>query len=171
MQFAMFKARHKADSQTLRVLHPKFIKDGNYPAALLCLDPVFISTLPTQGAPTVDPTPTLSLHLAYFELLDRLRREDCLDTGSIRQKVFAFQPCQDDRVFIPANSFLHAIFLPEPDTVHEGGGRVVTHEDLRRALNREIPKFIYERAKVQNNAYWNRLGAAPCLMVITKGEC
>ena len=167
----MFKARHKADFQTLRALHPKFIKEENYSAALLCLDRVFVSTLPAQGALTADPGPELSLHLAYFELLDRLRREDCLDTGSIRQKVCAFQPRQDDRYFIPANSFLHVVFLSKPDTVPENGGCIVTHEELRGAFDREIPVFIHDRAKQQHNAYRRRLGATPCLTFVTRGEC
>jgi len=168
----MFKARHKDEFQTLRVLHPKFIKEGNYSAALLCLDRVFASTLPTtQGALTADPGPELSLHLGYFELLDRLRREDCLDTGSIRQKVFAFQPRQDDRFFIPTNTFLHTVFLSKPDTVREDGGFVVAHEELRRALDHEIPVFIHDRAKEQHNAYRRRLGTAPCLTYMIRGEC
>lgn len=168
----MFKARHKDEFQTLRVLHPKFVKEGNYSAALLCLDRVFASTLPaTQGALTADPGPDLSLHLTYFELLDRLRREDCLDTKSICRKVFAFQPRQDDRFFIPTNSFLHTVFLSKPDTVREDGGFVVAHEELRRTLDHEIPVFIHDRAKEQHSAYRRRLGAAPCLTYMTRGEC
>ena len=168
----MFKARHNADFETLRVLHSKFIKDENYSAALLCLDPIFTSTFPPpQGAPKVDPGPELPLHLTYFELLDRLRREDCLDTGSIRQKVFALQPRPDDRFFIPAKSLLHAVFLPKQDTVHEKDGCIVTHEELRRVLDREIPLYIYNRAKQQHNAYRRRLGATPCLTKVARGEC
>jgi len=167
----MFRARHNADFKTLRVLHPKFIGVGNYSAALLCLDPAFIPALPLHGTPAVDPGPELSFHFAYFELLDRLRREDRLDVGSIRQKVFAFQRREDDRFFIPANSFLHSFFRPKPDTVREEGGCVVTHEELRRVLDREIPDYIRLRAKQQNDAYRRRLGAAPCLTMMTRGEC
>ena len=167
----MFKARYETDSKTLRVLHPKFIRAKNYPAALMCLDSAFASTLPSQGAPPTDPGPDLRLHFAYFELLDRLRREDSLDTGSIRQKVFAFQPREDDRFFVPANSFLHTIFLSRPDAMQEKGGCVVTQEELTRILDREIPEYIRLRAKQQNNAYRKRLGATPCLTMATKGEC
>lgn len=167
----MFRARHRADSKILRVLHPKFVKAKNYPAALMCLDSAFASTLPLQGAPPADPGPDLRLHFAYFELLDRLRREDSLNTGSIRQKVFAFQPREDDRFFVPANSFLYMTFLSRPDTMQEKGGCVVTHEELRRTLGREIPEYIRLRAKEQNNAYRRRLGATPCLTMVTKGEC
>jgi hypothetical protein len=167
----MFRARDKADFKTLRALHPKFIRVENYSAALLCLDPTFTSILPLQGAPTDDPEPELSFHFAYFELLDRLRHEDSLGAGSLRQKVFAFQPRQDDRFFIPANSFLHAIFLPKPDIVREKDGCVVTHEELRRVLDRGIPDYICLRAKQQHNAYRRRLGAAPCLTIVTGGEC
>ena len=167
----MFKARYKADFKTLRILHPKFVGAENYSSALLCLDPIFTSTLPTQGAPIADHGPDLSFHLAYFELLDRLRREYSLDADSVRQKVFAFQPREDDRFFIPANSFLHVVFMPKTDTVQEKGGCVVTHEELRRVLDREIPDYIRLRAKQQNNAYRRRLGAAPCLTAVTRGDC
>ena len=168
----MFRARYKADFNTLRVLHPKFTRAKNYSAALMCLDSAFTSTLPRQGAPTTgDPGPELLLHFAYFELLDRLRREDSLDAGSIRQMVFAFQPRQDDRFFIPANSLLHAVFLPRSDTVQEKGGCVVTHEELRRVLDHEILEYTRLRAKQQNNAYRRRLGAAPCLTMVMKGDC
>ena len=167
----MFFARREARSNTLRFLHPKFIGVENYSAALLCLDPVFLSTLPQQGSPTSDTEPDLSFHLAYFELLDRLRREDRLDAGSVRQKVFAFQPREDDRFFIPAKSFLHAVFVLELVTVQEQDGCVVTHEELRRALDRVIPDYIRLRAKQQHNAIFRRLGAAPCLTMVARGEC
>jgi len=166
----MFRARYKSDFKTLRDLYPKFVGVEDHSAALLCLDSAFNSTLPLQGTPTVDPGPELSFHFTYFELLDRLRREDRLDTGSIRQKVFAFQPRQDDRFFIPANSFLHAFFPPRPD-VQEMGGFVVTHEELRRVLDRKIPEYIHVRAKQQHNVYRRRVGAAPCLAMVVRGEC
>lgn len=172
MQFAMFKGRHKADFQTLRALYPKFIKDEHWSAVLLCLDPIFASTLPAKGVPTVaDPGPDLSLHLTYFELLDRLRREDCLDTDSIRQRVFAFQPRKDDRFFIPKNSFLHEVFLPNPDAAQERDDCIVTHEELRRALEEKISVFIHDRAKWQHNVYRRRLGTIPCTTYLTRGEC
>jgi len=170
-QIAMFRARHTADFKTLRDLYPKFLRANNHSAALMCLDSTFTSTLPRKGVPTTDSSPELLLHFTYFELLDRLRREDCLDTGSIRQKVFAFQPREDDRVFIPANSFLHAIFISKPDTTQEKGGCVVAHEELRRILGREIPEYARLRAKQQNNAYRKRLGAPPCLTMVAKGNC
>ena len=167
----MFKARHEARFKTLRFLHPKFIEVENYSAALLCLDSIFPSTLPQQGAPTVDMEPDLSFHFTYFELLDRLRREDRLDAGSVRQRVFAFQPCQDDRFFIPANSFLHTVFVRGLVTMQEEDGCIVTHEELRGVLDREIPDYIRFRAKQQHNAIFRRLGAAPCLTTVARGDC
>lgn len=167
----MFRARHEADFKALRVLHLKFIRAKNYSAALLCLDLIFSSTLPLQGSPTADPEPDFPFYFAYFELLDRLRREDLLDAGSFRQKVFAFQQCQDDRFFIPADSFLHTALVPKPVTLEEKDGCLFTHEELRRALDHLIPDYIHLRAKQQHNAYRNRLGAAPCLMMVARGEC
>lgn len=167
----MFRARHETDFKTLRLLHLKFIEAENYSAALLCLDPIFASTLPPHGSLTVDLELDLSFHFTYFELLDRLRREDRLEAGSVRQKVFAFQPHQDDRFSIPANSFLHGVFIPDPDTAQEKGDCVVTHEELRRTLDREVPKYINLRAKKQNNAYHGRLGVVPCLTMVARGEC
>jgi hypothetical protein len=168
----MFKARYRSDFKTLRLLQPKFIEVGNYSAALLCLDLAFVPSLqvPPPGTSTVDYGPELSLHLAYFELLVRLKREDCLDAGSIRQKVFAFQPCQDDRFFVPANSFLYLV-SPKLDGVQEKDGCIVTHEELRRTLDREIPDYIHFRAKQQNNTYRRRLGAIPCLRMVVNGDC
>jgi hypothetical protein len=157
----MFRARHKSDFKTLRVLHLEFTELENHSAALLCLDPVFTSTLLPHGASTADPGPEISFHPAYFELLDRLRREDHLDAGSVRQKVFAFQPRRDDRFFIPANSFLHAVFLLKPDTVQVKEGCIVTHEWLRRVLDHEILEYIRLREKQQRDAYRRWLGAAP----------
>jgi len=119
----------------------------------------------------VDHGPDLSFHFAYFELLDRLRREYSLDADSVRQKVFAFQPRQDDRFFVPANSFLHAAFMSKADIVQEKGGCVVTHEELRRVLDHRITDYIRFRGKQQNDAYRRRLGAAPCLAMTTKGDC
>lgn len=165
----MFRARYRGDLNTLRFLQPKFIEVGNYAAALLCLDPAFLPSLPPPGTSTVDYGAGLSLHLAYFELLVRLKREDCLEAGSMRQKVFAFQPCQDDRFFVPANSLLYPA-LPL-DGVQEKDGCIVTHEELRRTLDCEIPEYIGRRAKQQNNTYRKRLGAIPCLRMVVNGEC
>ena len=170
-QIAMFRARHKGDFKTLHFLYPRFTRAENYPAALLCLDPTFISTLPLQNSTTVDHGPELLLHFAYFQLLDRLRREDHLDPGSMRQKVFAFQSREDDRFFIPANSLLHTVFAPRPETTREHGGCIVTHEELRRVLDREVPEYIHLRAKQQNNAYRRKLGSYPCMTMVTRGEC
>ena len=167
----MFRARHEGDFKTLHFLHPRFTQAENYPAALLCLDPTFISTLPLQNTTAVDHGPELLLHFAYFELLDRLRREDRLHPGSMRQKVFAFQSRGDDRFFIPANSFLHAGFSSRPETGQEQGGCVVTHEELRRVLDRVVPEYIHLRAKQQNSAYRRRLGSYPCMTMVTRGEC
>lgn len=171
MQITMFRARHKADLKTLRDLHLKFVEVENYPAALLCIDPVFSSTLPAYGAPLADPGPEISFHSAYFELLDRLRREDSLDVGSFRQRVLALQPRQDDRFFIPVNSFLHAALVLKSDTLQEKGGCVVTHEGLRRVVSREVRDYIRLRAKQQHNAYRRRLGATPCLTMLAGGGC
>ena len=167
----MFKARHDEDFKTLCVLHPQFIRAKNYPAALLCLDLAFNSTLPSQDGATVDPGPELPLHLTYFELLDLLRREDSLDPGSMRQKVFAFQPREDDRFSVPENGFLHRIFATRLGIVQENGGCVIAHEELRRALNFEISEYIRVRARQQHNAYRRKLGADPCMGMVTKGEC
>ena len=167
----MFRARHKADFKTLRVLHLKFIGVKNYPAALLCLDPIFTSTLPLQGTPTVDLEPDLSFHFAYFDLLDRLKCEDRLDVGSVRQKVFAFQPREDDRFFVAANSFLYAALILKPDTMQVKGGCIVTHEELRHVVDLKILDYIHLRAEQQHGAYRGRLGATPCLTMVATGEC
>jgi len=137
----------------------------------MCLDPIFTPTLPPQGASVVNHGPDLSFHFAYFELLDHLRREYSLDADSVRQKVFAFQKRPDDRFFIPANTFLHAGFVSKTDIVQEKGGCVVTHEELRRVLDYKIPDYVRLRGKQQNDAYRRRLGAAPCLTMITRGDC
>jgi hypothetical protein len=167
----MFRARHKGDFKTLHSLYPYFIQAGNYPAALLSFDPTFISTLPPHGSVITNPGPELSLHLAYFKLLDRLRREDHLDPGSMRQKVFAFQSREDDRFFIPTNSFLYTVFGSRADASQEKEGCVVTHEELKRALDREIPEYIRVRAREQHNAYRRRLSTDPCMTMMMRGEC
>ena len=167
----MFRARHEDDFKTLQFLHPRFTQAENCAAALLCLDPTFFSTLPPQGTATVDHGPNLLLHFTYFELLDRLRREDLLDPGSMRQKVFAFQSHEDGKFFIPANSFLHTVVEPGPETAQEQGGLVITHEELGRVLDREIPEYIRLRAKQQHAAYCRRLGSHPCMGVVIRGEC
>ena len=171
-QIAMFKARHDKDFKTLCFLHPQFVQTRDYPAALLCLDLAFDSTLPSQSNPRVDPGPELPLHFAYFGLLDLLRREDSLATGSMRQKVFAFQPREDDRFFVPENVFLwHKIFATRPGIAQESGGCVVAHEELRRVLHHEIPEYIGIRAKQQHDACRRKLGTDPCMVMVTRGEC
>ena len=166
----MFRARLDSDFNTLRSLHSHFIQTENHPAALLCLDPTFMSTLPQQGILTADPGPELSLHFSYFELLDRLRREGSLNPGSMRQKVFAFQSRESDRFFVPINCFLYAVFAPRQETVQEKDGCVVAHEELRRVLELEISDYIHLRAKNQHRAYRRRLATDPCLAFVARGE-
>ena len=167
----MFRARHDEDFQTLRFLHSQFVQTKNYPAALLCLDLAFDSTLPSQGDAMIDPGPELSLHFAYFELLDLLRQEDSLDPGSMRQKVFAFRPHEDGRFFIPEKGFLYKVFATRPGIVQENGGCVVDHEELKRVLDHEIPEYIRFRAQQQHNTCCRKLGADPCILMVTRGEC
>ena len=167
----MFRARHKDDRKTLHSLHPRFTQAENSPAALLCLDPTFVSTLPLPGTAAVDPGPELILHFAYFELLDGLRREGRLDPGSVRQKVFAYQSREDGRFFIPASSFLYAALTPRPETAQVEGGYVITHEELGRVLDHEIPGYIHLRAKQQHDAYRRKLGINTCMTMVTRGGC
>ena len=94
-----------------------------------------------------------------------------MDPGSIRQKIFAFQSCEDDRFFVPTHSYLHMVFTPRSDTVQERGGCVVTYEELKRTLDHEISGYIHLRATQQHNAYRWRLNANPCLIMVTRGEC
>ena len=167
----MFGARYRDDFKTLRLLHPRFIQTENYPAALLCLDSTFASTLPQRGTNIVNPEPDLSLHFSYFELLNRLRREDQLDPGSVRQRIFAFQSREGDRFFIPTNSYLHVVLAPRSETLREKGGCVVTHEELKRTLDNEIHQYIHLRAKQQYHAYHRKFTFDPCMAMAAGGEC
>jgi hypothetical protein len=90
----------------------------------------------------------------------------------MRQTIFAFQSRpEDDRFFIPTNSYLYMIFARKSDTVQENGGCIVTHEELKRTLNHEITEYIFLRAKQQHNACRRRLVFDPCMTMVTRGVC
>jgi hypothetical protein len=61
---------------------------------------------------------------------------------------------------------LHTVFAQQGQ-----GGCVVTHEELRRVLDREVPKYTYLRAKRQHEAYCWKLGGIPCMAMVTWGGC
>lgn len=169
----MFRARYGGDFESLHSLYPLFIQAENYPAALLCLDPTFSSTLPLRGTTTADPGPVLFLNLAYFKLLDLMRRGDHLNShpDSMCRKIFAFQSRENDRFFIPRNNYLYMVLSPRSETVQDKGGCVVTHEELKGTLDREISGYIHRRATEQYKAYRRRLDTIPCMTMVTRGEC
>ena len=89
----------------------------------------------------------------------------------MRQKIFAFQPREDDRFFVPTDSYLYKVFTSGSETLRGEKGYVVTHEELKHTLDREIPEYIRLRAREQQKAYRRRLRFDPCMEMLTGSEC
>ena len=168
----MFKAIQRADCTSLRALSKTFIEAGDDPAALLCLDHVFSSSLVLQGLPLVNIQASLSLYLNYIRLLNKLRRDESLTEGSNHQRLFGFQILGEDRYLVPECTLLHEELTNQLGSSKKGvDGYKCGYDELRWGIIRLISRRIYDRTKAQNGACWDVHGFSPCLRLVVQKKC
>lgn len=172
IQLAMFEAIQRVDHASLCVLAKTFIKAGNDPAALLCLDHVFSSPPRLGGLSHADIHALLSLYLQYLRLLGRFYRDDSLAEGSKHQRLFGFHVLGEDRYFAPKDTLVHEILTRQSRTNEESAeGYACTHNDITWGIVQLISSRIVERTEFLNNACRDVRGFSPCLPFMVRGQC
>ena len=172
LQLAMFEAIQNGDQTSLRILAKVFIETGNDPAALMCLDDILSTPPKLRHLSLLDIHASLSLHLVYIRLLDRLWRDDSLAEGSKHQRLFGFQVLGEDRYLVPKHALIHGILANQIIGSEENiDGHTCTYDELSGA----IMEFIYSRtedcASLENSACRDAHGFSPCLALIVRGQC
>ena len=168
----MFKAIQRASRVSLRTLARAFIGMGNDPAALLCLDHFFSSSLRLQNLPLAEVEASLSLYLDYISLLNKFWQDESLAQGSSHQKLFGFQVLGDNHYLVRRHTVLH-----EKLTDGSGSGRksMVGYEcgydELRRGIIQLISGRISDHTEIQNEACCDVSGFSPCLSLLFEGKC
>ena len=174
LQLAMFEAIQNGDQTNLRTLAKVFIENGNDTAALMCLDDILSTPPKLRHLSLVDIHASLSLHLVYIRLLDRLWRDDSLAEGSKHQRLFGFQVLGEDRYLVPKHTLIHGILANQiigSESEESTDGHTCTYDELSGA----IMEFIYRRtedcASLENSACRDAHGFSPCLALIVRGQC
>jgi len=168
----MFEAIRDTDHSRLRALGKTFIKVGNDPVALLCLDHVFLSPPKLQQLSLVDIRAWLSSYLDYIRLLDRLRRDDSLAEGSKLQRLFGYQVLGEDRYLVPKHTLIYKTLTEQSGSSEENAdGYACAHGELSWTITQVISNRIYDRTDGQNGACRDVHGFAPCLALIVRGQC
>jgi len=168
----MFEAIQRANRASLCTIAKTFIKTGNDPAALLCLDHVFSFPLKLRNLPLVEVQASLSLYLDYIHLLDKFWHDESLAQGSNHQKLFGFQVLGDDHYLVPRYTILHEKLT---DASGSGGksmdGYGCGHDELSLAIVELIKNRISDRTETQNKACYDVRGFSPCLSSLVDGVC
>ena len=172
LQLAMFRAIRHADHTSLRTLAKGFIRTGNAPAALLCLDHVFSSPLRLQNLPLVEVRASLSLFLDYVRLLNKFYNDKSMDKGSDRQKLFGFLVLGENRYLAPKRTLLYQklTIRPTPSGKTTDGYRC-DHDELSRGIAQLISNRIYVRTDLQNGACRDAHGFSPCSRLLVQKKC
>jgi len=168
----MFKAIRHADRTRLRTLAKTFIRMGNDPAALLCLDHVFLSPLKLQNLPLDEIQASLSPYLDYIRLLNKFCIDKSLTEGSNHQRLFGFHPLGENRCLVPKHSPLHAKLTNRSTSSGKSvDGYRCNYDELSRGIVQLISSRIYARTEAQNDACRDVHGFSPCLYLLVQNKC
>ena len=168
----MFKAIKRTDRASLRALAKTFIKQGDNPAALLCLDNFFSSPLKLQNLSLDRVEASLSLYFDYVNLLDKLRPNVSLAQGSARQRLFGFQVLGSNRYLVPEYSSLYNKLANQSGSSKKSAdGHICGSDELGRSITHFISSRAVNRTKSQDATCRNVHGFSPCLQLFVQGEC
>ena len=168
----MFKAIQNTDRTGLRQLARVFVRTGNAPAALLCLDHLFSSPLRLRNLSLAEVQASLSLYLDYIRLLNRFRSDESLAEGSNRQRSFGFQALGGNRYLVPEHTLLYGKLTNRSDSAGKStDGYRCEYDEIRLGIIQLISSRIDDHTKIQNNTCRNIHGFSPCLGLLVQGEC
>ena len=168
----MFKAIQHTDRTSLCKLAKTFIRMGNAPAALLCLDHVFSSPLRLRNLSLAEVQASLSLYLDYIRLLNRFRSDESLAEGSNRQRSFGFQALGGNRYLVPEHTLLYGKLTNRSDSAGKNAdGYRCEYDEIRQGIIQLITSRIDDRTKIQNDACRNVHGFSPCLGLLVQRKC
>ena len=168
----MFKAIRTSDHTSLRTFAKAFIKKGNDPAALLCLDHFFSIPLKLRNHPMDEVHASLCLYLDYILLLNKLRQKESLAEGSARRRLFGFQMLGTNRYLVPEHTPLYKkVVNGSLSGKKSANGYTCSYNELSRSITDVIVTRISQRTKVQNATCRDVHGFSPCLQSLFKREC
>lgn len=168
----MFKAIERGNHASLRMLAKTFIRTGNDPAALLCLDHVFSSPLKLSNLSFVEIQASLSLFLDYIRLLNKFRSDKSLTEGSNHQRVFGFQILGENRYLAPKRTLLYEKLTNRSSLGGNGvDGYRCGYDELRRVIIQFTSTRIHDRTEAQDGACRDVHGFSPCLYLLIQRKC
>ena len=168
----MFEAIKRADRTSLRTFATTFLRTGNGPAALLCMDHVFSSRLKLRNVPLVEVQASLSSYLDYIRLLNKFWHDKSLAQDSNHQRLFGFQVLGDNCYLAPRHTILHEILANGSGSGRMGvNGYECDYVDLSWGVVQLIRSRIHDRTEIQNQACRDVHGFSPCLSLLIEKEC
>ena len=168
----MFKAIQHADRASLCTLAKTFVRTGNDPAALLCLDHAFSSPLRLRGLALVEVQASLSLYLDYVRLLNKFCDVKSLTKDSTQQRLFGFLVLEEHRYLVPKHTLLYEKLTNRSTSSGKSTeGYSCDYDDLSRSIVQLISSRIRSRTWDQNSACCDVHGFSPCLYLLIQKRC
>ena len=168
----MFEAIKRVDRASLRAFAKTFLRTGNDPAALLCMDHVFSSSFKLRNLPLIEVQASLSFYLDYIRLLSKFRNDKSLAQDSSHQRLFGFQVLGDSRYLVPRHTLLYEILANGPGSGRTGvDGYECDHDELSCGVVQLIGSRIHDRTEIQDQACRDVHGFSPCLYLLIEKEC
>jgi hypothetical protein len=160
----MFQAIIARDAKQLQQLGFKFY-DDNKPAALLCLDQIFIAPPLIQGATIQETISSLEMFYAYTRLVHDIagHADPCNDRPV--QKLFAFEVSREDVFSIHPGTFLYGEVADQQALFFRGadGKRLVSRRDLSRVLKHSLGERLRSRVMQENEICRRAKVFSPCI--------
>lgn len=173
----MFQAIVSGNLGHLEQLGLRFYQEHNKPAALLCLDHIFVDPPRIQEATIQQTISSLEMFSAYARLLHDVatHADPCNDRRV--QQLFAFQASREDVFGIFPDSFLfrevadrQVLYFQEKD-----GRRTVSRRELSGVIKNALGDHLRSKVTEENEICRKANIFSPCLYALlgscTRAEC
>jgi hypothetical protein len=156
----------------LQELGLKFHLENNKPAALLCLDHIFIRPPQVQRATIQETVLLLEMFYTYASLLRDIAFLSDPCTPRLVQKFLAFQMSKEDEFTIPLGTFLYDQLTAQRAHSAEGeeGVRLISKLELSRVLKYALSERLRSRVMLENEVCRRAKVFSPCLYALL-GTC
>lgn len=169
----MFRVIARRDVQHLLELGERFVTQGRYPAAFLCLDRIFSVPIKLQAATLPEISRKLQTFHLYARMLSKLWtvNNPCDDPGV--RKMFAIELSTEDLFLLPKDSLLatqHNDRLT-PSARDTDQGLLVPRWELERLLKYVMKERLLKRVNEENQMLYTLRPLHPCLSYTVFRQC
>lgn len=172
----MFRAIVSENLAQLQELALKFYLENNKPAALLCLDHIFIRPPQIQTATIQETVSLLGMFYTYASLLRDIAFLSDPCALPLVQKLLAFEGFKNEGFSISPGTFLYdQLSAQQAHSTNEEEVRVISRLELSRVLKYALSERLRSRVMLENEICRRAKVFSPCLYALlgtcTRPEC